>query len=89
LHPRLLETLIEVFTQRQAELGHRAAQVIVTTHSPYLVDKMNLDDLIVIEKSNGASRCLRPASKKHLKELLEREELGLGELWYSGALGSN
>ena len=44
---------------------------------------------IVIEKSNGASRCLRPASKKHLKELLEREELGLGELWYSGALGSN
>ncbi len=69
-------------------MGSRAAQIIVTTHSPYLVDRMTLDELIVVEKSDGATRCLRPASKKHLRELLEREELGLGELWYSGALGS-
>lgn len=89
LHPKLLETLIEVFTQKQSERGPQAAQVIVTTHSPYLVDKMNLDDLIVVEKINGATKCTRPSSKKHLKELLEREELGLGELWYSGALGGN
>lgn len=89
LHPRLLETLVEVFTQKQSELDLQAAQVIVTTHSPLLVDKMNLDDLIVVEKSDGATRCIRPASKKHLKELLEREELGLGDFWYSGALGGN
>lgn len=89
LHPKLLETLVEVLNQRQKELGPNAAQIIVTTHSPYLVDKVNLDDLIVIEKSNGATKCTRPASKTHLKELLEREELGLGELWYSGALGSD
>ncbi|MBI4590039.1 MAG: AAA family ATPase [Candidatus Rokubacteria bacterium] len=87
LHPKLLETLVEVLTQRQNELGSQAAQVVVTTHSAHLVDRMTLDELIVTEKSNGATRCLRPASKKHLKELLEREELGLGELWYSGALG--
>lgn len=86
LHPRLLETLVEVLTQRHNELGSHAAQIILTTHSPYLVDKMKLDDLIVVEKSDGVTRCIRPASKKHLKELLEREELGLGELWYSGAL---
>ncbi len=89
LHPRLLETLIEVFTQRQKELGPQAAQVIITTHSPYLVDRMNIDDLIVVEKSNGATKCTRPASKTHLKELLEREELGLGDLLYSGALGNS
>lgn len=86
LHPKLLETLVEVLNQRQKELGTHAAQIIATTHSPYLVDKVNLDDLIVVEKSNGATRCIRPASKIQLKELLEREELGLGELWYSGAL---
>jgi predicted ATPase len=89
LHPKLLETLVEILNQRQRELGPKAAQIITTTHSPYLVDKVNLDDLIVVEKSNGATRCLRPSSKTHLKELLEREELGLGELWYSGALGGN
>jgi predicted ATPase len=87
LHPRLLEILVEVLDQRQRELGPQAAQIIVTTHSPYLVDKVNLDDLIVFEKSKGATKYNRPASKSHLRELLEREELGLGDLWYSGALG--
>ena len=87
LHPKLLETLVEVLTQRQDEFGSRAAQIITTTHSPYLVDKVSFDELLVVEKFNGATKFTRPASKKHLKELLEREELGLGELWYSGALG--
>jgi len=87
LHPKLLETLVEVLTQRQNELGAHSAQIITTTHSPYLVDKVGLDELIVAEKSNGATRFTCPASKKHLKELLEKDEVGLGELWYSGALG--
>jgi predicted ATPase len=89
LHPRLLETLVELHNQRQHELGQSAAQLIVTTHSPHLVDRMNLEDLIVVEKRAGATRCTRPASKIQLKELIKREELGLGELWYSGALGEN
>lgn len=89
LHPKLLETLVEVLNQRQKALGLHAAQIIATTHSPYLVDRVELDDLIVVEKINGATVCTRPASKKHLKDLLEREELGLGELWYSGALSGN
>jgi len=87
LHPRLLETLVEVLTQRQNELGLNAAQIIATTHSPYLVDKVKLDELIVAEKNKGATKFTRPASKKHLRELLEKEEVGLGDLWYSGALG--
>jgi predicted ATPase len=89
LHPRLLETLVEVLNQRQNELGSHAAQLIVTTHSPYLIDRMTLEDLVVVEKREGATRYMRPASKGHLKDLLQREELGLGELWYSGALGEN
>jgi hypothetical protein len=50
---------------------------------------MDLDDLIVVEKQEGATRCTKPASKAHLRELLAREELGLGELWYSGVLGAS
>jgi predicted ATPase len=89
LHPRLLETLIEVVNQRQKELGSHLAQTIVTTHSPYLVDKIDLDELVVFDRSHGATKCTRPASKKHLRELLEHGQLGLGELWYSGALQDN
>lgn len=88
LHPRLIETLMEVLAQRQKELGADVAQNIVTTHSPYLVDRAQIEDLIFVEKRKGASIFTRPASKKHLKELLEQEEVGLGDLWYSGALGN-
>ncbi len=86
LHPRLIETLMEVLAQRQQELQPNVAQNLVTTHSAYLVDRMKIEDLIVVEKEKGASVFTRPASKGHLKELLEREEVGLGDLWYSGAL---
>jgi len=86
LHPRLLEILVEVVNQRQRELDPKTAQIVVTTHSPYLVDRINIEDLIVFEKSDGATKYTKPSSKAHLKELLVRKELGLGELWYSGAL---
>ena len=86
LHPKLLETVVEVLNQRARELGNRAAQIIATTHSPYLVDKLNLDDLVVAEKEKGATKFTRPSNKRKLRELLSRREMGLGELWFSGAL---
>jgi predicted ATPase len=88
LHPKLIETLTEVLAQRQQELGGDVAQNIVTTHSPYLVDRTKIDDLIFVEKRKGASIFTRAESKKHLKQLLEQEEVGLGDLWYSGALSN-
>jgi predicted ATPase len=90
LHPHLLETLVELVKQVQEERGpDRSAQVILTTHSPYLVDKCDLGELIVFERREGATHCTRPSDKQHLRELLEREEIGLGDLYYSGALGNS
>ncbi|MBI3668144.1 MAG: AAA family ATPase [Acidobacteria bacterium] len=87
LHPRLTETLMELLRQVQDELGpENSAQVIATTHSPLLVDKVSLDELIVFEKCQGATAVAYPRDKAHLKELLQRKELGLGDLFYSGAL---
>lgn len=89
LHPKLLETLVELLRQVQDELGpERSAQVVVTTHSPHLVDKVDLDELVVAERREGATYCARPRDKQHLRELLLREEAGLGDLYYSGALSS-
>lgn len=88
LHPRLIETLAEVLSQRQLELGTHVAQNIITTHSPYVVDKVKIDDLIFVEKKKGASILTHPGSKAHLKQLLEQEEVGVGDLWYSGALSN-
>lgn len=87
LHPRLMDTLVEVWSQAQVEWSANLSQVILTTHSPYVVDRMKLEDLVVLERTGGETRCSRPSSKEHLKEMLENEEAGLGDLWYSGALG--
>jgi predicted ATPase len=87
LHPRLIDTLVEVWSQVQLEWGADSSQVILTTHSPQVVDRMKLEDLVVLERAEGETRCTRPSSKLHLRELLEKEEAGLGDLWYSGALG--
>jgi predicted ATPase len=87
LHPRLMDTLVEVWSQVQLEWGADSSQVIITTHSPQVVDRMKLEDLIVLERAEGETRCTRPSSKSHLREMLEKEEAGLGDLWYSGALG--
>jgi len=86
LHPRLLHTLIGLLDQVQKELGPRSAQIITSTHSLELVDKVGLDDLIVFEKRAGMTKCTRPAKKSHLRELLTREQMGLSDLYYSGAL---
>jgi predicted ATPase len=84
LHPRLIEVLVELLNQRATEA--QAPQILLTTHSPLLIDRLTIDDLIVVEKSEGASRFTRPSSKKHLRKLLSSKESSLGDLWYSGAL---
>lgn len=87
LHPALIEVLVELLDQRQLEAD--APQLIATTHSPLLVDKLTIDDLVVTERKDGATKFSRPSTKRKLRELLNRKDLGLGDLWYSGALGSS
>lgn len=86
LYPRLIDALIRLHDQRRRELESKASQVIVTTHSPQVVDKVDLDDLIVVSKRNGETLCTRPGDKPQLRKLLADEEIGLGDLLYSGAL---
>jgi len=87
LHPRLIEVFVELLNQRAAEA--RAPQILATTHSLVLIDKFTLEDLVVVDKVDGATRFTRPSAKKHLHELLSRKEMSLGDLWYSGALSDS
>ena len=88
LHPILIETLLEVLRQSQEEWErkHEGPQIVMTTHSPLVVDKMKLDEIIFVERREGATICTRPSGKSHLQKLLTDEEVGLGDLVYSGAL---
>jgi predicted ATPase len=90
LHPRLLETLMSLLRQVRQEVGDRNvahSQIVLATHSPYLLDQMNLDEIVWVEKKEGETRVLRPNDQEHLRRLVEDKALGLGELMFSKALG--
>jgi len=87
LHPQLIDSLVEISLQRQQEAGEKASQIIVTTHHPYLIDKLSINDLIGVYRKDGSTKCIRGADKQDLKNLLEQGDLSLSDLWYSGALG--
>jgi predicted ATP-dependent endonuclease of OLD family len=87
LHPRLLTVLTELLKQVQMELGpENAAQLVISTHSPQLIDRCSIDDLILFRRDEGATACVRLRDNEHFKKLVESGEIGLGELYYSGAL---
>jgi len=91
LHPRLIDLLLELLRQVRSGLEVRAAdrpQIIVTTHSPYVIDKCQIDELILFQKEGGESKCIRPSDRSELKELLKDKSITLGDLYFSGALAS-
>ncbi|HDS45146.1 MAG TPA: DUF2813 domain-containing protein [Methanomicrobia archaeon] len=82
IHPRLFELLVEV-------LKGSDKQIILSTHSPYLVDFVEPKDVIIVEKKNNATVISRIKEGDKLKERLAELGLALGEYWYGGGLGGN
>lgn len=90
LHPRLLETLVTLLRQVRQDISQAKqplSQILLTTQSPYLVDRFHLDEIVWVEKRNGETKVFRPSDKKGLRQLVENSDLGLGDLLYAGALG--
>jgi predicted ATPase len=85
IHPRRLQTVIELM--RFLSLGPKPIQVFITTHSPYLVDYVKPEDVLVVDRlpSTGATIIKSIEKKKGISKLLD--EFSLGEAWFSGALG--
>ena len=80
LHPHVMETLAEMLV-----LASQKTQVIVTTHSPYLLDFLPPESFVVVEKSEGATHCKALKGRKGVKQMVK--DLGVGEAWYAGHLG--
>ena len=81
VHPYLLRLLVEV-------LKKSGKQVILSTHSPYFLDFVEPEDLIIVEKKRGETKVRRiedEEEKKRVRKLLE-DGIPLGEVYYSGAL---
>ncbi len=79
LHPYAIKVLASLM-----KATSKKTQLIVSTQSVPLVNEFEAEDLIVVDKKDGASTFSRPESEK-LKDWLT--EYSLGELWEKNVLG--
>lgn len=83
LHPHALELLVE----RMREASERT-QLLVTTHAPVLVDQLRPEEVVICERDEKGASVIPATSTELIHEVVEASEgLGLGELWFAGALG--
>ncbi len=84
VHPKRLADVMRLLRDitRGVHGGH-TAQVVLTTHSPYLLDLVDLsqDQVLVFDRKPDGSRTAEPADAARLKDFLD--EFMLGEVWYN------
>lgn len=84
IHPKRLADVVKLLREiTQGKHGAHPAQVILTTHSPYLLDLVNLqsDQVLVFRRQEDGSRTAEPADTDRLRLFLD--EFLLGEVWYN------
>ncbi|MBI4340187.1 MAG: AAA family ATPase [Chloroflexi bacterium] len=80
LHPYLMEYIADLIVS-----ASKRTQVIITTHSPYLVEHMPPDSLVIVEKIGGKTLVKPVRGRRGVREAIK--QLGVGKAWYSGYLG--
>lgn len=80
LHPYLMEYLAEIL-----KLGSRDTQIVITTHSPFLLNYLPPESLLIVTKEEGQTKVKQVERDEALKEALKA--LGLGEMWHAGHFG--
>lgn len=80
LHPHLLETLVGIFRR----ISDRV-QLIITTHSPTLLDYLEPHEIILCDRIDGATKMMNASKVENIE--IFRKNFSLGELWEQGALG--
>ncbi|MDR1163957.1 MAG: AAA family ATPase [Candidatus Accumulibacter sp.] len=80
LHPKLLRELAEEFRD-YAQRG--ASQVLVSTHSPELLNALRLDEVFWLVKKGGYTRIHRARDDAQLAAYMREGDL-MGNLWKQG-----
>lgn len=84
LHPGLLMQLVDMMK----EVSSQEKQIIITTHSPEILNNCDLEDILFISRDkDGFSTLSRPSDNDEIKEFIK--ELTIGELFVEGCLGDD
>lgn len=84
VHPKRLADIVRLLREiTQRKHGGSPTQVILTTHSPYLLDHIDLtqDQVLVFRRDDDGSRTVQPVDEERLHDFLD--EYMLGELWFN------
>lgn len=91
LHPYLVGEVVSLLRKlANGELGGRAIQVVLTTHSASLLNHMEADEVRFLSRDIGTGETrVQPAPSDDPKwqSVYDEYQRSLGELWLSGALG--
>jgi predicted ATPase len=91
IHPRLLrrvqDALYRLCHPEEAGDNRKAAQVIVTTHSPVMLDlyRERLEEVVIASKVEQEVKFERLSDQPNIEETLG--DAHLSEVWYTGILG--
>ncbi len=82
LDPRTIHLLVD---EIRTAVESARTQLILTTHSPYLLDLLDLSHIVLVDRINGEPTFSRPADQKSLQEWTEN--FGPGRLYTMDLLG--
>lgn len=90
IHPRLLRDVRDAIyrlSYPSPEDERDPVQVVMTTHSPYLLDlfRDHPEEIVLAQRSGNSISFERLSDRKDLEQLIA--DAHLGDLWYSGVLG--
>lgn len=82
LHPYALDVLVDAL-----RAASERAQILVATHSPTFVNRLEPHELVICDRDPVTGESIIPAvDAAVLAEAAAVSALGLGELWFSGAV---
>ncbi len=86
LHPRRIKDVVGFL--RQLSRGPDQPQVLLTTHSPLVLDEFRdcPEQVVVVERGAGGATTCTPLPDR-LATLQGANDATLGDLWFSGVLG--
>ena len=85
VHPQRLAKIVELLRGiSTGAMGRRPAQIVLTTHSPYLLDCVDLetDNVLVFQRDADGVRSAKSMNNERLKKHMD--EFMLGEFWFNG-----
>ncbi len=80
INPRLLERLVDMLKEASKDV-----QILISTHSVPLMNYLELEDLVLIERPEGGTKARRPSDQEDLRRAL-KGWAALGDAYASGAL---